>query len=138
MQHLEVSGVVRYIYIYIYMTLGGKGSGERCPTNAQGRCKQFLLCSVNYPDMFRLPNAIFRGLHYPGTHSTADGHTEWTIAHTHLKRRLKNWSSLRKDSATPWRWHLEAETCRGNVLSTIKKTALEHLLDIFHMIIYLF
>jgi hypothetical protein len=35
-------------------------SGERCPTNAQRRCKQFLLCSLNYPDMYRLPNAIFR------------------------------------------------------------------------------
>jgi hypothetical protein len=30
----------------------------------QGRCKQFLLCSINYPDMFRLQNAIFRGLHF--------------------------------------------------------------------------
>jgi hypothetical protein len=81
-------------------------TGERCPKTTQGRCKQFLLCSINYPDMFPLPNAIFRGLH------------------------------LWKDSVTPWRWHLEVETCRGNLLSTIKTAynALEHLLDIFHLI----
>jgi hypothetical protein len=40
-------------------------SRERRPTNAQGCCKHFLLFSINYPDMFRLTNAIFRGLHYP-------------------------------------------------------------------------
>jgi hypothetical protein len=58
------------------------------------------------------------------------------IAHTHLKRRLKNWSSLWKDSLTPWRWHLEDEICRGNLLSTIKTAykVLENLLDIFHMV----
>jgi hypothetical protein len=85
--------------------------------------KQFLLCS-NYPDidMFRHLNAIFRGLHFPCKllqffslrfgwmwaivrsvwpfasecipNSAANGHTEWTIAHIHPKRRLKNWSSL--------------------------------------------
>jgi hypothetical protein len=31
----------------------------------KGVVSSFLLCSINYPDMFRLPNAIFRGLHYP-------------------------------------------------------------------------
>jgi hypothetical protein len=33
-------------------------------------------------------------------------------------------------------WHLETETCRGNLLSTIKSaySALVHLLDIFHLI----
>jgi hypothetical protein len=29
MQRLEVSGAVRHIYIYIYMTLGGKGLERR-------------------------------------------------------------------------------------------------------------
>jgi hypothetical protein len=38
---------------------------QKIPTNAQGHCKKFLLCSLNYPDMFRHPNAIFRGV----THS---------------------------------------------------------------------
>jgi hypothetical protein len=42
-----------------------KRPGERYPTKAQGHCKQFLLCSINYPNIFRLPNAIFRGLHFP-------------------------------------------------------------------------
>jgi hypothetical protein len=144
----------------------------------KGAVSSFLLCSTNYLDMIRLPNAIFRGLHYPfisyssfllcvsggygllftgygllftgygllftrcghllrnGTHSAADDRTEWTIAYTHLKRRLKNWSSLWKDSVTTWRWHLEAESRRGNLLSTIKTaySALEYLLDIFHLI----
>jgi hypothetical protein len=40
-------------------------SGEKYPTNAQGCCKLFLLCLLDYPAMFRLPNAIFRALHFP-------------------------------------------------------------------------
>jgi hypothetical protein len=189
-----------------------------------------LLCLLNYPDMFRHPNAIFRGLHFPckllqffvcvsggcgvlfarcghtlggipqqmathwdafhskwphtGTHSTANGHTlgqipqqiathwdafrsEWphtgthsaandhtlgripqqmathwdtfrskwpltgihsaanghtqrTIAHIHPKRRLKTGLAY-KECVTPWRWHLDVETCRGNSMSTIIK-----------------
>jgi hypothetical protein len=43
---------------------------------------------------------------------------------------------LFRDSETPWRWHFEAETCWGNVTSTIKTVynAFEHLLDTFHVI----
>jgi hypothetical protein len=53
-------------HVFKYLPKAVLKSGERCPTNARGRCKQFfLLCSINYSDMFRLPNAIFRGLHFP-------------------------------------------------------------------------
>jgi hypothetical protein len=39
---------------------------------------------------------------------------------THLTSNAKNWSSFWKESVTPWRWHLEVETCRVNLMSTIK------------------
>jgi hypothetical protein len=50
---------------YLGTTLTYHNSGERKPTNAQGCCNQFLLCWLNYPDMFRHPNAIFGGLLVP-------------------------------------------------------------------------
>jgi hypothetical protein len=63
------------------------------------------------------------GLLFTGsqTHSAPDGHTGRTIVHAYLKRRLKFGVAYEKESVTPWRWHLEAETCRCNLLSTIKK-----------------
>jgi hypothetical protein len=50
----------------------------------------------------------------------------------------QNWSSLRglRGMCNPWRWSLDAETCRGNLMGTIKKAynTLEHLLVILHRI----
>jgi hypothetical protein len=37
----------------------------------KGVVSSFLLCLLNYPDMFRLPNAIFRGLHFPFLYATS-------------------------------------------------------------------
>jgi hypothetical protein len=41
-----------------------------------------------------------------------------------------------KRKCNPWRWQLEAETCRGNLMNTIKTAynALDDLLGIFHLI----
>jgi hypothetical protein len=36
----------------------------------KGVVSSFLLCSLNYPNMFWLSNAIFRGLHFPFIPST--------------------------------------------------------------------
>jgi hypothetical protein len=113
----------------------------------------FLLCSLNYPDMFWLPNAILRGLQFPfhklrqflvgisgwcGLLFTQCGHLlrnasqyvytgMLSAAHSpHWpKTQTKNWSSLWKESVTPWRWRLEAETCRGYIIRTIKN-CLQH------------
>jgi hypothetical protein len=46
----------------VYNTLR---SSERCPTNAQGRCKQLFIVLNKLPDMFQLPNAINRRLQQP-------------------------------------------------------------------------
>jgi hypothetical protein len=40
---------------------------------------------------------------------------------TPIQNTDKNWSSLWKESITPWRWHLEAEICQGDLISTINK-----------------
>jgi hypothetical protein len=68
-----------------------------------------LLNSLNYPDMLRHPNANSCAAATPvepQSTSTRDA-DETGVAY--------------EERVTPWRWHLDAETFRGNLMSTIKK-----------------
>jgi hypothetical protein len=79
--------------------------------------------------MFRHPNAIFRGLHVLVSYSSfvcVSGRCELCFAR--CSQLLRN--AFRSS------WHLDAETCRGNLMSTIRNAynALEYLLVILHRI----
>jgi hypothetical protein len=66
--------------------------------------------------------------------AAAAGYTERIIIHIHPRRR-QNWSSLR-ETCNSWRWSLNAETCRDNLMNKIRNAgnALEYLLVILHRI----
>jgi hypothetical protein len=94
-------------------------------------CKLLQYFSLRFGLMWAIVRSV-----WPFATESADpptnGHTERTIAHINPKHRLKNCSRL-QGSVTPWRWHSDAETCRGNLMNTIKN-CFEHLLVNFHRI----
>jgi hypothetical protein len=82
-------------------------SDERYQQMLKGVVSNFLLCSLNYPDMFRHPNAICRWPHRANNSPhPPETQTKTAVAY--------------KERVTPWEWHLDAETCRGNIMSRVK------------------
>jgi hypothetical protein len=88
--------------------------------NSRARLRPEELCQWKIPNA---PSGI-----------AAAGYSERTIIH--ITRDADKTGVAYEERVTPWRWHLDAETCWGNLMSTITNAynALEHLLVTLHRI----
>jgi hypothetical protein len=111
---------------------------ERCPTNAQGGFKAVVIVPNRSPWHVSVSKCHLQGVTISFHKLLLLSAFQVGMGYCPIGAAIRcgmcpslyrglgscgvadNRSSLWKDIVTPWRWYLEAETCRGELPSTIK------------------